>query len=249
LESSDIFEKKIYHKFQRCPYCKSYSIKKNDNKENILSRVDQFECTNCLKTFSQNGSTKSNLKKSKAIRLINLLKEITPYAIGLFILICIFYIITILKSDYSKPDPFKKPAIQSTVKASDNLIKPVNKIKPPVQNDTQTSRPEHKKLKAIKEKNPPPITYNNIILGNYKIFGVNWIKVDKGLEITRINRGPFKNAGLRIGDIITSVDKTKIKAEGQLLSIRDEIIRLNKECAKITVIRKDKLLHFKIKKS
>ncbi|MCP4215986.1 MAG: hypothetical protein GY765_15135, partial [bacterium] len=127
-----------------------------------------------------------------------------------------------LKPDVTPPDqtdtqtdgkvedkPDVKPPDQTDTQ-TDGKIEDKPDVKPPDQTDTQTDgRIEDKPETAS-------IPVNELVIGKRNHFGVNWKSVENGVRIIRLSNGPMKVAGIKLGDILSEVDGTKITSGNYL---------------------------------
>ncbi len=95
---------------------------------------------------------------------------------------------------------------------------------------------------------PPPTRAGSILLGKNRRFGVNWDALPEGLLITRIGPGPMESAGLRIGDLLTTLEGEPIQGESKLLEIRNRIFDGRIAGAEITVRRGGKEFSYRLQK-
>ncbi len=93
------------------------------------------------------------------------------------------------------------------------------------------------------QASPPPL----VRFDGYRKFGAKWDMVENGLRISRIRRGPLKDAGLRQRDIIISVDG-KDATDELMFGVRDRIVSGEQETAVIGVLRGKERLIFKLEK-
>ncbi|MCP4213418.1 MAG: hypothetical protein GY765_02125 [bacterium] len=94
---------------------------------------------------------------------------------------------------------------------------------------------------------PPVDIDGEIKLGTKRRFGVNWITVESGLQITRLSKGPMKRAELRIGDVITLMNGRRVNNK-LLIKERDAIVSKKKKSALLTVARGGRQLFFRMQR-
>ncbi len=91
-----------------------------------------------------------------------------------------------------------------------------------------------------------PAVDGYIHMGNRLRFGVNWKQVPQGLKITRISRGSMKQAGIRMGDVITHLDLHPLNEEAVLLKRRNDVFYRKVEFVELTVRRSDSVLKYRL---
>jgi len=99
------------------------------------------------------------------------------------------------------------------------------------------------------KKNKEPPLDGEIIMRNSSRYGVNWRTVINGIKITRLTRGPFLTAGIKIGDIIVKLDNNKNNLSQRLMSLKQKIYFGRHEPALLEIIRDNKTLFFILKKA
>ncbi len=100
------------------------------------------------------------------------------------------------------------------------------------------------KLPAAKQDPPAP---GVIQLSGESRYGVRWKEEPGGLRIRSLHQGPFEKTGLRIGDLIISVNGAPAR-DSLMLGVRDQIAKGVLSEATISVNRGDRLFYFKIVK-
>jgi len=121
--------------------------------------------------------------------------------------------------DFSVPKVVKKPAIREPME----------------------------KLPVIQPAAKPVVEIPLIIMGDSNMFGVNWSGVSEGVQIKALADGPFKTAGIKMGDILLRVAERKVtSAGGELLQVREEIFQGRRNDAIIDVLRAEQVLQFRL---
>jgi len=79
-------------------------------------------------------------------------------------------------------------------------------------------------------------------------FRANWQATPQGLLITRLSPGPLQRAGVRIGDVLTTLDGRPLQGEKPLLQARDAIMAGRLASARLEVRRGDQVRGLEIRK-
>lgn len=124
----------------------------------------------------------------------------------------------------------------------------IDKIIKPREPDSQKQETRSTTPKTITEKESIKTPVNTIKLGASRRFGVNWEYDGRGLIITRMSPGPLQEAGLKIGDILVSLDGKPLTDDGEIIRVRDEIFSGERREALIEALRgREKFLYKLIK--
>ena len=260
--------KVIEEKFSRCPECRSFSVKQvelsfPEKIRDYFLPVSAYACENCAYRFAVHGSFSVKYKKNWIVVLSPL------------VLVAILVAVFLLPGDRATETRQPPPPIKQEQKAEEAKQEQQD-ITEPIETDTQETEkiPEHQEQQGepgettqpenttpttpeeqqeVPEETSPAETdfeiTNDIILGDHNRFGVNWNTVENGVQITRLASGPFKTAGLLVGDVISEVDGEKIPTRDHLLTVRDEIFRERRDDAIIKVYRNNKPLYFRLVKT
>lgn len=89
---------------------------------------------------------------------------------------------------------------------------------------------------------------NEIVIGDSNRFGVNWSRVENGVQVSRLSDGPLKRAGLEVGDVFSEVDGQPVSTGNSLLKARDDIFNGEREEAIIKVYRDNGVFYYRLVK-
>ena len=251
---TDLIEE-IKEKFIRCPYCRSYSVRKDDRKNVGFSTTEYYICDNCGKSFTfdiEEGISRKivNKKKNKFFYFIPFL---LVFLIGAWLYFYIFRsneniiegkkknqtvnkIVKENKYNINKENSQDKNQISKQNK--DNVNVDQNKQEDITNKDL--SNEDIKKEEEIK-------IMGEINFYNSSKFGVNWIAVEKGVKVIRLSNGPLRKAGVKIGDIIVEVNGEKA-TNAKLMSYKNKVFRRELESVLVVVLRGNAKLYFKMVK-
>lgn len=101
--------------------------------------------------------------------------------------------------------------------------------------------------KDYQKSTPPQLPLAGVImLDTGPRFSANWESGAMGLRIVRLGNGPMKDAGMRIGDIITHVNGVAASNAKNLLTVRDRVYAGSMNFAEILVLRENITLRFQL---
>lgn len=257
----------LVEKFIRCPECRSFSVKqvKPDLKERAVGKLLEnkvFYCENCSHRYIQFSDPAAPKKKSTLFLLFLkkgwLVLMIPLVIIGIVLLVAGIAGDNTLEKPQPEENAFIQPENKITVEEEGETSEPEEKeeIKPIEQAEVTEPPPEKVEDEGVEEKaiepdQPPPQVEEKkpvqpIHLGSRKMFGVNWVAVEKGVQITKLSNGPLKKAGILIGDIIHSLDDQFVGRGGILIRTRNDIIDGKRGEAIIKVFRGDEEFLYKM---
>jgi hypothetical protein len=264
----------IEEKFTRCPQCQSFSLKVSDDltsKErlkNLLIPVTVYKCNNCSYRYVEFGNFTDTLKNIFFALVNRVERKWLLAVVPLAVIVAAAALIWLLPGNSNNGTPpvdpvDKKPVV---VKGAEDKKEEVKKeevkkeedpppetkmpVDPVVENQGEGDTSPADTQTAVESTEPPalPAISAHIVLGNSNRFGVNWSRVERGVQISRLSDGPLKRAGIRLGDILAEVDEQKITSGNNLLGIRNLIFTGRKEEAVIKVYRGEETLYFKLVK-
>ncbi len=235
----------IKEKFIRCPYCRSYSVKKEERKDLVALSTEYYICDNCSKTFTfdiEEGVSKKIVDKSKNKKWIYI------SLIVIFILIASKLVLLIRRAENVDKNQIKK-IIEIDKKSKDrkggekvtslyNQNKIISDIK-----EEERKRDTEKKQEVLNEIK----IEGEINFYNSSKFGVNWISIQEGVKVIRLSNGPLKRAGVKIGDIIIEVNGEKATNK-KLMSYKNKVFKGKLDEVLVVVLRNNKKLYFKMVK-
>lgn len=252
---NDEFKDVIEEKFTRCPNCRSFSVQQTEDltfderfKARFVTAI-AFKCNNCSYRYVEFGRFSDSLKNF----LHSLVECVKPRwllaAVPAGIVVIITAVIWLTTGHTAPVKPLKPIDERPTVTSNSNL--------PPTGDTGQKEvkePPNETTLPVETSSTTEPVTETKpiatlIILGNNNRFGVNWITVEKGVQISRISPGPLKEAGFQLGDIVSEIDGQKIENQSVLLKTRNDIFSGKQQEALLKVLRDDEVLYFRMQKN
>jgi len=251
---TDLIEE-IKEKFIRCPYCKSYSVRK-DNKKNIgISKSEYYICDNCGKSFTfdvEVGISRKIVNKERN-KYFYFVPVLLVFLIGAWLYFYVFRSNENIASGQKNKQSVSKVLKEHEKKENnENLQNKKQVIKQNqdnvVDNKNKTEDNSNKDLTNENQKKEEEINIvGEINFYNSSKFGVNWITVENGVKVVRLSNGPLKKAGVKIGDIIIEVNGEKA-TNTKLMNYKNKVFRREIESVLVVVLRGNNKLYFKMVK-
>ncbi len=135
----------------------------------------------------------------------------------------------------------------TTDKAEENSLNSKteeNSYEPPSDKPVETEEIKIVKEKPQIEEKIPESGITGTIILNQRKYGVNWTQIENGIIITKMSPGPFMRAGIKIGDVITSVNGEPAGAGNTLMALRNRVFSGEVSEVTIVVLRKGEEMTF-----
>jgi DNA-directed RNA polymerase subunit RPC12/RpoP len=230
----------------QCPNCGSKIVYETmlNRTEKILTHifpVTPYRCQPCNYRFVYYSSPKPKTKKRLLITFVSVLAAM----ITIIISTLLFQLDANHFSSENNPEPL--PVI---IKTKNSLQEKNNLLSDQITTSNHTGNKAQDKSKNDNSKVADPhenLIYAEVILREKPMFGVNWEQHALGLKIIKISSGPLQHAGIKIGDIIHTINDSVITHEEQLLLIRDQIFSNQMASAILCIIQSNEKKYFKLR--